>query len=924
MSASDRVTRPVSSGTRKAKTAAAKPSSSKVEFGSTVLLGGSLLMAALSVQAADAASTLPAEVEVAQAATPEAPAADASAETSADAGTQDSGAELETVVIQAKPRIVALKDKPQSVSVVSGEALSRLNALTIGDITQRAGNVSWNQGNARTSSISIRGIGRQAQTDAMDPSVGFSVDGVPYPYNPLASFDVGNVEVLRGPQGTQGGKNANVGLINVTTNQPRFERDFNASVFLGQQNTVIARAALGGGVIKDLLAWRGAFSVQKGDGFIKNEYNRDISYPNRDAVVGRVQFLLTPLDNLNATLRADFQPRVGQYYNGFVLYTPTPTTFADGRTNNLASDAKTRLGRRWFTQDGNYSYEQDYLGSAVNTDSQFPLVTSSRGASAEVNWLLGDHTLTSITAWKNFSFQAKNDEGTPFDINKNGGGNVFYNQASEELKLTGHFGSAVDYTSGIYLLRTMNNYDTGSGFGADAGAWYAGANPYANLDGDAAGRYLLSNSINRLIRKPVQEIRNKSAALFSQADWHISEPLTLTAGFRFSREDRRNNTYARIFEQGFAPELNPVSVNGVALGGFASAGPNGLLLADGTRVPPGGLIPDANNSEQIALANATALKYFNVASYDSLSNPQKLQIANAKTIRQTQIGTVWNDIEGPHFQEVQPSFVFSPSYRFNEIYTGYVSFRYGEKSGISQVVNSVPFLALPEEARAYELGLKTSLLDDKLTLNTALFWNDIKNYQQQVQVYDDYTTVLNNDTTTYYTAATGNAAKVRARGVEVDALYRPIQRASLRLSVAYNDAYYRDFRNSAQPVENGNLTSQPLRDISGSRLPGAAKFTGNLGADYNQPVFNGYVAHTNFNLAVTSNYNSDVRLSSYSKVPTYAIGDLAFGVGTADQKFDVSVLIKNVFNDNTSQVVTWNSYVPAVPRFYGVQFSAKL
>lgn len=323
MSASNRVKSRPSSATNSSQ--AGKSSASKVEFGSTMLLGGSLLIAALNVHAAEAVGTpvAEAEIELAQAN----PAAE-DKEAAAKMPDDSSDTQLDTVVIRAKPRIAALKDKPQSVSVVSGESLSRLNALTIGDITQRAGNVSWNQGNARTSSISIRGIGRQAQTDAMDPSVGFSVDGVPYPYNPLASFDfidVANVEVLRGPQGTQGGKNANVGLINVTTNQPRFERDFNASVFLGQQNTVIARSALGGGIIKDLLAWRGAFSVQKGDGFIKNIYNRDISYPNRDAVVGRVQFLLTPLDNLNATLRADFQPRVGQYYNGFVLFTPTPT-----------------------------------------------------------------------------------------------------------------------------------------------------------------------------------------------------------------------------------------------------------------------------------------------------------------------------------------------------------------------------------------------------------------------------------------------------------------------------------------------------------------------------------------------------------------------------------------------------------------------
>ncbi|MGQ3055931.1 MAG: TonB-dependent receptor [Nevskia sp.] len=879
----------------------------------SVLLGSGLVLAVFAAQAAapeNASAAAPLEpTELAQVA----------AGTEADAAPAASGeTELDTVVISAKPRIAALKDKPQSVSVVSGESLSRLNALTVGDITQRAGNVTFNQGNARTSSLSIRGIGRQAQTDAMDPSVGFVVDGVPYAYNPLASFDfidIGNVEVLRGPQGTQGGKNASVGQINVTTNQPRFEREFIGSVFLGQQNTVIARAAIGGGIVPELIAWRGAFSVQKGDGFIKNAYNRDISYPNRDAVVGRVQFLFTPLDNLNATLRADYQPRVGQFYNGFVLRKPTPATLANGSATPANQIPENQLRRRWFTQDPNYVVDRDYFANGINTDSQFPLVTSSQGYSGEVNYLLGDHTLTSITAWKNFSFQAKNDEGTPFDINKNGGGNVFYNQASQELKLSGHFGSSVDYTSGLYLLRTFNNYDTGSGFGSDAGAFLASNAIYSALDGDAAGRLLLSNSVNRLIQKPVQEIRNRSGALFTHVDWHITEPLTLTAGLRFTREDRRNNTYKQIFEQGFAPELNPAIVNDISLGGFAS---NAFTAAN-----PGALSP-TNTPEQLALADATALKYFGVASYANLTPAQQRQVAAAKQLRAAQIGPVWNDTAGPRFQKTQPTVVFSPSYRFSEQYTGYVSFRYGEKAGISQVVNSVPFEALPEETRAYELGLKTALLDNRLTFNTALFWNDIKNYQQQVQIFDAYTTELNANGALAFTAATGNAAKVRARGVEIDALYRPIDRAQLRLAVAYNDAYYRDFQNSGQPFEQ-NFTGNPaLRDVSGSNLPGAAKWSGNLGADYNQPVGGGYVAHANLNLFLTSAYNSDVRLSEYGRVSPFAVADLAFGVGPSDQRFDVSVLVKNLLGNDASQNVTHNTYVPATPRFYGLQFSTKL
>ncbi len=911
MSASERINR--SSATGRKRSAEVHSSSSRVERGAAVLLGGSLLLGAFAVQAAEPAPAAADPVDVAQAATPDEAAASADAAASSDGQT-----ELDTVVISAKPRIAALKDKPQSVSVVSGESLSRLNALTVGDITQRAGNVTFNQGNARTSSLSIRGIGRQAQTDAMDPSVGFVVDGVPYAYNPLASFDlidIANVEVLRGPQGTQGGKNASVGQINVTTNQPRFQREFIGSVFLGQQNTVIARAAIGGGIIPDLIAWRGAFSVQKGDGFIKNAYNRDISYPNRDAVVGRVQFLITPLDNLNVTLRGDYQPRVGQFYNGFVLRTPTPTTLANGQATPANQIPENQLRRRWFAQDPQYNVDRDFFGNGINTDSQYPLVTSSQGYSGEVNYLLGDHTLTSITAWKNFSFQAKNDEGTPFDINKNGGGNVFYHQASQEFRLAGHFGSEIDYTTGIYLLRTFNDYDTGSGFGSDAGAFIASNAIYNALDTDSNGRLLLSNSLNRLVQKPFQEIRNRSGAAFANVDWHITEPLTLTAGLRFTREDRRNNTYKRIFEQGFAPELNPAVVNDIALGGFDS---NAFTGAN-----PGALTAN-NTPEQRALADATALKYFGVASYANLSPAQQRQVAAAKQLRASQIGPVWNDTAGPRFQKTQPTLLLSPSYRFNEQYTGYASFRYGEKAGISQVINSVPFLALPEETRAYELGLKTALLNNTLTFNTALFWSDIKNYQQQVQVLDAYTTELNANGALAFTAATGNAAKVRARGVEIDALYRPIDRAQLRLAVAYNDAYYRDFQNSGQPFEQNFTGNTPLRDVSGSTLPGAAKWSGNLGADYNQPVADGYVAHANLNLFLTSSYNSDVRLSEYGRVSPFAIADLAVGVGPSNQRFDVSVFVKNLLGNDASQNVTQNTFVPATPRFYGLQFSAKL
>jgi len=86
----------------------------------------------------------------------------------------------EVVVVSSRNRVEDLQDVPISIAVVSGERLEQIEVTDINEIVLRAGNVSWNQGNQRTSSLSIRGIGKQGQTEAQDPSVGVIVDGVNY------------------------------------------------------------------------------------------------------------------------------------------------------------------------------------------------------------------------------------------------------------------------------------------------------------------------------------------------------------------------------------------------------------------------------------------------------------------------------------------------------------------------------------------------------------------------------------------------------------------------------------------------------------------------------------------------------------------------------------------------------------------------
>ena len=243
--------------------------------------------------------------------------------------------------------------------------------------------------------------------------------------------------------------------------------------------------------------------------------------------------------------------------------------------------------------------------------------------------------------------------------------------------------------------------------------------------------------------------------------------------------------------------------------------------------------------------------------------------------------------------------------------------------------------AAAEKTNSFELGVKSALLDKTLILNADIFDTQISDYQQAVQAVDQYTTRLKNDGLTYYTSATGNAPKVAVQGLEIDGVYGGIAHTTLRFSAAYNKAVYKSFPNAAQPVENGDLTSavttgafqhpaEPYHSLAGQTLAGAPRFTFNVGADWKHPVTPDKDAHVSANLAYSSPYNSDVSLSKYAEVGAQALVDLAVGAGKRDKSFDVSLIVKSLFGNQTPQARTWNSITPASPRTFGVQFTSRL
>jgi iron complex outermembrane receptor protein len=844
---------------------------------------------------------------------------------------------LGAITVRGKKKIELLKDVPLSVSVVTGAELDRELAQDLSAITKRSAGIQFNQNNTRGASLSIRGLGKRSFTETQDPSVGMVVDGVAYGLSQLANFDfydVDSVDVVRGPQGTLGGKGASSGVVSVNTKRPSFYPSADYQVTYGQRDTLIAKANISGPIIDDLLAWRGSFVVDRSRGYYTNNFDTNYSLYNKNRVSGRTQFLFTPSADFNARVSFDLEPHAPQVQNGLTFYKNQPERFADGSLTD-ASGTTTRAkltgftnaagvytaGRAWFAgRDFNgtpYTYDANYIGdNNINFNENQGQTVHNKGGQIDLTWNLANHTLTSVTATRKYSFDAHNDEGTPYDINRNGGGGVDYKQISQEFKLKNKPGGAVDYVAGLYYLKTDDDIASKTGWGSDAGAWFATTAQYNTLDRNAgvnrgAGLALLKDALDDAIAKGDTVVHTKSSAIYGNATWHTTDQLSLNGGLRLTHEDRNTTDTRFLTAYGAGAALNPVSVRGVALGGFNSTS-TGALAA-------------GNTAAQTALADAVAARYFGAASYGALTTAQLAQVAAAKSLRAGQIGQLISGITSRYNDKLWTG-TLGPSYRFSDNVTGYASWQHGEKSGSALNVNGLSANVRPEKTNAFELGLKSTVLNNTLVLNADIYQMNIRDYQSTVRVVDEFTTQTNiangQANPIAYVTAQGNVPKARARGLELDAVYSGIQNLSIRVAAAYTDARYISFAQAAKPDELAYLPGAYI-DQSGLQLPGVAKWTGNLGAEYRAPVWGDKQFHTSFNTAFTSRYNNTDTLSSYGVVPGNAVTDFAIGLGFKGG-FDVSLIVKNL-TDNRKHEPAWVSYSPnPYPRWYGLTFSGKL
>jgi len=471
------------------------------------------------------------------------------------------GAQIEEVIVTAQRREQSLQDTPVSVTAFTATALEARLMDNLADLTRFVPNLELNNGRAdgggSNAAIFIRGVGQADFIFPTDPGVGVYLDGV-YLGRTLGGMmdlvDLQRLEVLRGPQGTLYGKNTIAGAINLVTARPSGRFGGVAGVTGGRFDRIDGSLSVDFPLIEDRLNGKISFSSRNRDGFGESLIDgREFDDIDRRAL--RAVFDWKAADTVDVLFSADYSTwdqngamssleRVFPSANGFreLLFNTIAAPFLAARMG-LAPGAV--FDERWISQD----FDQTFATGPVRDEGDV------WGVSATVDWEIRDKLrLKSITSWREMDLHFGSDlDNTPFDFAQTDQ-RQDQNQLAQELQLSGlALNDRLDWLAGVYFFRERGQDENFVQFGdgmLDALAAFPGpfiplvpgvaCPPPPGVPLPCAGG--AGNPVNLLLDTnliPITKIDTNSYSIYGHAILDITQRLSLSAGARFTYEDKR-------------------------------------------------------------------------------------------------------------------------------------------------------------------------------------------------------------------------------------------------------------------------------------------------------------------------------------------------------------------------------------------------
>ncbi|MBV8971658.1 MAG: TonB-dependent receptor, partial [Sphingomonadaceae bacterium] len=798
------------------------------------------------------------------------------------------------IVVTAQGRSQLLGNVPAAVSAVSSQSLTNSGANDIRQLTQLAPSLLVSStGSEANGSPRIRGIGTVGDNPGLESSVAVFIDGV---YRSRAGIglnelgEIDRVEVLRGPQGTLGGRNASAGVLNIFSKKPSFTFGANGEATYGNYDYYRLAGSVTGPLTQTIAARLDAVYVNRKGFYYDPANNTDVN--NRDRYFIRGQVLFQPSSDFSLRLIGDYTHRnekccaatyvdssVNQYI-GNLNNPSTPLSPLQPTGNNIVNVLRDLGQNLALVQTPGYSRT-----ISTSPGRSFAGTTTDWGGSGQIDWKLGGINLTSITAYREY----KADQGGDIDYSSvdilyrapDGNAKRQFKTFTQELRLQGSlFNDRLDWLVGGFFanedLTVTDNLRFGNQYGRFAtcriisggglAGLYSPTSPdcvasRAVLSGafGAAGPAILQgfDTLDAINDKgstlDIYQQNSQNYAFFTHNIIHLTNRFDITLGGRYTHETKKFNAL-------FGNDNTGCPANQALLSPFL-ANPSLAAVA-------GGLIGLSCQGNSTSELNGVAIN-----SRRSESRFSGTAIASWRPIDHLLLyGSYSRGYKAGGFN-LDRSALKSPLVTFASV------------GGAQAVVNALQFA--PETVNAYEIGAKYSTAP--FSLSVAAFRQEFSNFQLNtfngtvflVQSINGCSSSLgggDRDTS----AATGACPTgdvgygVRAQGVEIEAALVPARDLRVNLGFTYQDTKY---HNDLVGSSSGAPLDPALRVLPGKNLSNAPELIATASAAWTPKIGDtGLSALFYIDGRLTDDYNTGSDLFPQKAQDSFALFNARVGL----------------------------------------------